>query len=520
MAIPLPSGAVDKASLIEAIQQLVPCGSPDSKALKNISLLKSLTADLIEAYLEEGGLRAHPYTETQERRIDIYKSEIQQQLKGKVVLVTGGEGCVGSYLIKKLIELGVKRLVSVDKARCHKSTKLQLINTNVANTSVKCYTADIRDYDALEQIFALEKPNIVFHLAAQRQPGLAEILIRETISTNIFGTQNVIQLCESYQVEQCIFSSTGKAYRYFTADVYAASKKIAEWLFVKAVQQGKVKYGMARFTHIIENSIVSQKIDRGIECGIVKLHAPDLYMFAQNNHEAVSLLLNALVFSDANCLKFLVVRNLGWVVDILELALFKILNSGKLIPIYFEGLPCGYNESFFRGLIDPSCTLEANALINAIESPFSTFERDIVVTKMHSFSFNVFETKLSALQTCVNDQDFPETELKSVLTQTVKEVACSIFLQVPPEKILRILSLGVNPKLLKLEKISIEVFQDLIEILVRGLYGRLNQEILSNAKLTERDFQGTLDVLSSLPQINHEVAYLREFTQKISSSNL
>jgi FlaA1/EpsC-like NDP-sugar epimerase len=62
----------------------------------------------------------------------------------------------------------------------------------------------------------------------------------------------VIQLCETYGVQQCIFSSTGKASRYFTNDVYAGSKKLAEWLFAQAAQQGRVKYGMVRFTHIIE----------------------------------------------------------------------------------------------------------------------------------------------------------------------------------------------------------------------------------------------------------------------------
>ena len=80
-------------------------------------------------------------------------------------------------------------------------------------------------------VFEVEKPVIVFHLAAQRQPGLAEIKIRETVTTSLLACKHVIQLCEEYGVEHCIFSSTGKTSRYFTTRVYAASKKFAEWQF-------------------------------------------------------------------------------------------------------------------------------------------------------------------------------------------------------------------------------------------------------------------------------------------------
>jgi hypothetical protein len=65
-------------------------------------------------------------------------------------------------------------------------------------------------------------------------------------------------------VQQCVFSSTGKASRYFTAEVYAASKKIAEWQFAQAVQQGKVTYSMVRFTHTLDNSLVAQQIDERV----------------------------------------------------------------------------------------------------------------------------------------------------------------------------------------------------------------------------------------------------------------
>jgi FlaA1/EpsC-like NDP-sugar epimerase len=130
---------------------------------------------------------------------------------------------------KKLLDLGANKIISADNARCHNPKKNLPLFTREG--AVTFYAADIRNFEALKHIFEVEKPEIVFHLAAQRQPGLAEIKIRETVTTSLLGCKHIIQLCEEYGVEHCIFSSTGKTSRYFTTEVYAASKKFAEWQF-------------------------------------------------------------------------------------------------------------------------------------------------------------------------------------------------------------------------------------------------------------------------------------------------
>ena len=143
--------------------------------------------------------------------------------------------------------------------------------------------------------FATVQPEIVFHLAAQRLPGLAEIEVRETISSNLIGTCNIIEACQTHKVEKCIFSSTGKASRYYTGDVYAASKKLCEWLFAKAALAGNTVYAAVRFTHILDNSSIEDKVAKGIENGLVNLHKPDIDLLPQNVSEANYLLLNGLV---------------------------------------------------------------------------------------------------------------------------------------------------------------------------------------------------------------------------------
>lgn len=512
-----PLLAANKAELIKDLQQMLPPGSPEPQDSTIIAIVKTLTTAMIQAYKSEGKLQDDPLAESRERKIHLYETEVRNQLKGKVVLITGGEGCVGSHLLNKVKELGAQRVVSVDNARCHDSTPSTLIGERAV-----FYAADIRDYETLKRIFEAEKPAIVFHLAAQRLPGLAEIKIRDTITTNIFGTQNVIEMCEMFGVERCIFSSTGKASRYFTTEVYAASKKVAEWLFARAAQEGKVIYGAVRFTHIVENSIVSEEIDEKIQRGIVSFHAPNRFILGQNISEAVHLLLNAVVLSSPSHLKLLAVRNLGWPIDTLEIALFKIVRSGKSIPLYFKGLPPGYDEPFFYGQFNPSSRTEVNPLINALEDLLRTSDLsgDMVVTQVSPFSSSTLINQLSVLQILAADLDFPEAQLKKALARTVKEVTRSIFVQALPEQVLQILKWGVNPKRLKFEGISIEAHREIAGLLVQSLYGRLNQTNLGGVEKIRPWLDELVEVLAGLPGSDEEVAYLRAVSRNLLHSRM
>ncbi|RAM50540.1 MAG: epimerase [Hapalosiphonaceae cyanobacterium JJU2] len=515
----------NKAEIIRGIQQLVPPGSSAPEDPRVLVTLQTLTAELIQAYIAEGKLQADPFADVHNRRIHLYQAEVSKQLQGKVVLVTGGEGCVGSHLVKKLVELGVRRVVSVDKARCSNSLKPKPIAKQKA--SLTLYAADVRNYDALAYIFGVEKPDIVFHLAAQRLPWLAEIQIRETVTTGIFGTQNIIQLCESYGVQQCIFSSTGKASRYFTTEVYAASKKFCEWQFAQAASEGKVTYGMVRFTHMLENSSFCQQIDDKIQQNkIVNVHAPDRYVTAQNVSEAVHLLLNAIVLSQPGSLRFLTVRSLGWPTETLEVALYKILQSGKQLPIYFQGLIPGYKEHFFLGHIDWSKPTEINLLANVLEPQLIDSYEDMFIGEMAQFSPQPLAKYLAVLQTLIDVPLLPEIQIKQCLGKAVREVASSIFSQASPQTLLKILKWGVDSKSLSAEGISIHVYRDILELLVQGLYGRLNKEILSNAQMTPNKFYELTQILANLSSIPEEIAYLqavsrnlRDFDGSKTSSN-
>jgi NADP-dependent 3-hydroxy acid dehydrogenase YdfG len=494
-----------KGQIIGAIQRLVPAGAPVPRSLEVLTKLTELTNDLVRIYQSEGRLKENPFTEAASRRIHLYEDLVRSEIAGKIILVTGGEGCVGQALVASLVELGAEGIISVDKAQRNNS---QLVNAR----QLTYHTIDIRDRTAVEQIFDTVHPQIVFHLAAQRSPSLAEIEIRETITSNLIGTTNIIHCCEVERVEKCIFSSTGKASRYYTADVYAGSKKICEWLFAQAALRSRTIYAAVRFTHILDNSLIEIKIEKGIEAGLVNLHKADIDLLPQNVSEANYLLLNGLVEAVPQQLKLLIVRDLGWPIDLLELPLYKIARSNKKVPLYFNGLQVGYDEPLFHGQFDPSLGTEVNPLINAIEDVDRTYDRSgtMVITKMSEFDLDELDLQVALIAQLAQDPLFPESALKALQANGIKAIATSLMSQIPPSRLLQVLKCGVNPRLFAAQGLSVKIHGNILEILLRSVYGRLE----CGDGFEPKDLLGLGEIvklLQQLPELAMEVAYLDTF---------
>lgn len=504
------------SEIIHEMQQLVPPGSPPPADAAILTKLRQLTQELIRAYKSAGRLQEDPFFEAWTRPLHLYETEVRQHLQNQTVLVTGGEGYVGHKLLNQLLELGVARVVSIDFVRGTDGSAIAGSQPNV-----QLYAADIRDYDTCQRIFATEKPAIVFHVAAQRQPGLAEKVIRESVTSNVFGTVNVIRLCEAFRVQQCIFSSTGKASRYFTAEVYAASKKVAEWLFGQAVQTGQVQYGMVRFTHMLENSLMNEQIGGKVQRGeLINIHAPDRYVTGQNVGEAVNLLLNALIFSERDRLKFLLVRNLGWPTESLEVALHKIMESGQELPIYFQGIQPGYEESFFLGQVDWDDQIDINTLINALETGYNattSSSGDMIVADLVPFSANLLSEQLVTLKALCDDRSVPEPNIKTGLAQLVWHVGASSFRLMDAKRALQILKWGVNPKRFHSGEFKPESYQDIIGVVLQGLVDRLTPTLLTECNLSASEVEEILQVVDTVPALKEDVARLRAAVQQASN---
>jgi len=480
------SACLDKGrtrlEIVEAIRQLVPPGSPEPRDPALLTQLQRLTRTLINEYKSAGRLSVDPFAQVAERQLQLCKKQAVELLSKKTVLVTGGLGCVGRNLIPQLLALGARRVISVDR-------KL----ASPTRDKVVLYQADLCSLRNLMGIFEVEKPTIVFHLAAQRSPGIAEYQVNRTIRSNVFGTQNLIQCCEKYNVTHCVYSSTGKASRYFTTEVYAASKKVAEWQFDYAARTGRTIYGMVRFTHILENSNVRQHIRRRVAQGRpVTIHGPDRTISPQNVGEAVDLLVDGLVFSEPGCLKMAVVRNLVWPVEVLEAALWEILASAKPSSLYFDGLPDGYNEPSFRGEIDWDRKQDLNVLINVLESRtiLNDPTDDIIITKLAPFSDRTLHGHLSSLKRALRS---PSSDLKSHLAQAIRAVATSQLQTTQPTLLLKIIKWGLEPRYLQSNGLSIQDFAEVSKMLATSLVGQITQE--SQLALISRLFLKSSPVL-------------------------
>ncbi|WP_432708072.1 polysaccharide biosynthesis protein [Pedobacter sp.] len=401
--------------------------------------LQRLTRQLINIYNNEGRLEENPFTPTTRRKLSLPRVELEYLLKDQTCMVTGGLGCVGSCLVNKLLELGVRQVVIVDKRHY---TGITSINRN----KIVYIEADIRDLSTLEAAFQAYQPAYVFHTAAQRNPGYAEHNIVETVSTNVLGTLNVVKTCEKTpSVKQCVFSSTGKSSRYYTNEVYSATKKICEFIFDTYAKQSSVIYSMVRFTHILENSLMDMELRNLWNANFSSIHSPGKYVTAQNVVEAADLLLNSLIHSEKNKCNFLIVRNLEWPVESLEVALFYIKQSERDIPVIFKGNPIGYSEKFFRGQLNWANPEELNLLINVYENKSLSYNKagDIIISRISSTEPEVLEQALYELQKVEG-----ELQTKECLLIELKKLVRASLLHVDREDTLNILKWGLQPEYL------------------------------------------------------------------------
>jgi|JI8StandDraft_2_1071088.scaffolds.fasta_scaffold02129_4 hypothetical protein len=490
--------ALDRDQILELIAETVPPGSPEPQDPNLLDRLWAMTEALIEAAGKER-LQENPFSEILRRRIKFYEDEVAAIVRGKSILVTGGEGFVGSNLIARLKStFEVKQVSSVDVADGPSP-----IDDGGSNSNAPCtyYKVDVRDLAAMRQVFEAERPDIVFHLAAQRLPGLAETQVYRTITTNAIGTENIINLCEEFEVERCVFSSTGKASRYFTPDIYAGSKKIAEWMLADTSKPRKTMFMLVRFTHVVENSPISLEMDEKVARGLVSMHAPDRFTYAQNVEEAMRLVLNSLTMMELNHPRILVTRDIGWCVNTLDIALHKILKSGKRAPLYFKGVPAGYEKHVFMGQLDLGGDREIIPMINVIEGDRIQIVEsgDMVIAEVYPYCFDTLHEQLDVLKAAIAEGS--DEGMKKALNNAIKTMTLTSFAHADPCQLASIIRWGMNLKQIEIEQVDIRYWGDVLGLLLKGIHNRLDDK---QVKMPP----GIIAKLRELPEHAAEVEYL------------
>lgn len=437
---------------------------PTSKG--NFEQLASLTERLIQSYERQGRLLDDPFSPSRERSLRLPIDLVTKAVRNKVCLVTGGLGCVGSSLVRELIGFNPKLIVVLDIDDPNKSS--YQIPEDERIVFEKC---SILDFSGVMALFALYCPQVVFHTAAQRNPGLAETQINFSVQTNVLGTYNLLSAVKSsLTVEHFVFSSTGKASRYYTEEVYASTKKICEMLVDYFSKSCPEKFfSMVRFTHIVDNSLMDIELANSAKNeDYVAIHSPGKFVTAQNVKEAAYLMLNALIYAESGKANFLLVKNLEWPVESLEVALYYIKLHKRRIPIVFVGNPKGYGEKFFRGQLDWSSPGDLNLLINVYENRTKRLNpaKDIAISSIIPSESDCLEELVESLQ-----NETGELETKEILNEGLKRIFIGSLKKVDKAVTFDILKWGIDPKFLNADKIEVSDFGEMVPLLANSLTG-------------------------------------------------
>jgi hypothetical protein len=185
------------------------------------------------------------------------------------------------------------------------------------------------------------------------------------VTTN--GVRNVVAAEEN--VPLVVTASTGRRCAY-SPDVYTASKRVAEWIASAAAARGgtRTRYAAARFTHVVDNSIIHQRLLRWSAGGMIRLHSTHILFYAQSALESAQLLLCAGLGASPGSFRVHAINDLGWPVNLLDMALGVLRRTGSATPIYFSGYDSGYEDVPFPGLYDPDTAGDVSPLLSALEA--------------------------------------------------------------------------------------------------------------------------------------------------------
>ena len=281
--------------------------------------------------------------------IRVNTREIAAYFAGKVVMVTGAAGSIGSELCRQLATFGVKHLVLFDNAETPMHELRLELERNFPGLTFTPFIGDVRQKERLRMAFEMYHPRVVFHAAAYKHVPLMEENPCEAVRVNVEGSRLVADFCVEYDVDMMVMISTDKAVN--PTNVMGASKRLAE-IYVQslglAIERGEVKgktrFVTTRFGNVLgsNGSVIPyfrKQIERG---GPVTVTDPGITRFFMTIPEACRLVMEAAAMSTGNQI---FVFDMGEPVKIVDLAERMIRLAGYVpnedIQIKFIGLRPG-----------------------------------------------------------------------------------------------------------------------------------------------------------------------------------
>lgn len=277
-------------------------------------------------------------------------AQVASLVTGKVVMVTGAGGSIGSELCRQLARLDPESIVAVGRGENSIFELLQEMGRAFPHVHVEPVIGDVRDFNRIRRAIADHRPFTVVHAAAHKHVPLMEESVAEAVLNNVLGTQNVVSLSTQYDVEHFVLISTDKAVR--PTSVMGATKRIAEFI-VHEVAEKHSRYVAVRFGNVLgsRGSVVPTFMRQIAAGGPVTITHRDMTRYFMTIPEAVQLVLQAAAMG-AHGEVF--VLDMDEPIRVLDLATDMIrlsgLEVGKDIEIKFLGVRPGeklYEELFF-----------------------------------------------------------------------------------------------------------------------------------------------------------------------------
>lgn len=274
--------------------------------------------------------------------VEVDLDSIMGYVSGQVIMVTGGGGSIGSELCRQIASHSPKQLVIVDIYENSAYDIQQELQQSFPNLNLVTLIASIRNTKRMDEIFAIYKPQIVYHAAAHKHVPLMEDSPNEAVKNNVLGTWKVVQAADKHHARRFVMISTDKAVN--PTNIMGASKRICEMIIQTYNNRSATEYVAVRFGNVLgSNGSVIPLFQKQIAAGgPVTVTHPDIIRYFMTIPEAVSLVLQAGAYAKGG---EIFVLDMGEPVRILDLAKNLILLSGHKpgedIQITFTGLRPG-----------------------------------------------------------------------------------------------------------------------------------------------------------------------------------
>lgn len=284
--------------------------------------------------------------------IQLNQRRIAEGLAGKVVLVSGAAGSIGSEIVRQLLRFQVKKVLLIDIAESPLYDLEQELLLSHYDVPFEVILADYTNPFRMRQVFEIYRPNIVFNAAAYKHVPLMEANPYEAVRVNIGGTKLMADISVEYEVEKFVMISTDKAVN--PTNVMGASKRICEIYIQSLAQRRDIKTAFitTRFGNVLgsNGSVVPLFKKQIAQGGPVTVTHPDITRYFMTIYEACQLVLEA-VFMGKGGEIFLF--DMGEPVKIDDLAKKMIqlagLKLGTDIEINYSGLRPG--EKLYEELL-------------------------------------------------------------------------------------------------------------------------------------------------------------------------